>query len=165
MFSKTFEAIIAENQKFKNISKKFFGRKIFIEYISNYLNKSKIAQKINRFLCGWNCGSTVRQPEFPLELHICSKLISRFHLNVFWKAFLEYCICKTFPPLVATSLQFWNLLNRSRKSLVICLWRTNLIRNKNESCKIIIFIIFRSRRTDVHVALNRSRIRKIFKNW
>lgn len=34
VFRKTFQASIAENQKL-NISEKFFGRKIFIEYISN----------------------------------------------------------------------------------------------------------------------------------
>lgn len=61
---------------------KLFSNMIFTEYIPKQFIKSKT---VRNFFCAinkhWNCGSWIRQPEFPKDLHFCSYNVLKFFIK------------------------------------------------------------------------------------
>lgn len=61
---------------------KLFSNMIFTEYIPKQFIKSKT---VRNFFCAinkhWNCGSWIRQPEFPKDVHFCSYNVLKFFIK------------------------------------------------------------------------------------
>lgn len=73
IFRKTYVIILSWQTTNKEIRNKFklMGIKKSFYHIPSSVSSTFSAQLIYSFLCGRNCSSTVRQPEFPVELQFC----------------------------------------------------------------------------------------------